>query len=290
MLHACMVILALTASSISLAKDLGYSGTDELVVGIFPRRSPSSTVRMYRPLVDYLQASLGIEVKLEPAKNYAKFIQHLSEGRYDLVHLNQTQYIQAHSQSGYQVVAQNEEFGQPYIKSAIFSKADSPIHKLTDLKGKRIIFWGDQSAMVSYIVPTVMLREAGLKKGDYEEKFAINPPNAVVAVHKGLSDAAGAGEVAIMLPMVKNIIDVSSLRKLAVGDALPHLPWAMKGELPAELIQKTTQLLLSLDQTERGKRALLSAKLSRLNAAQDSDYDPARALLATYNRIVSLED
>ena len=270
-IYLLAAIFSLSASS--LAKSEGYSEIDELVVGIFPRRSPSNTVRFFSPLVSYLEEHLGIDVKLEPVKNYTNFIKRLSEGRYDLVHLNQTQYIQAHSSNGYQVIAQNEEFGQQYIKAAIFVMDKSPIHKLGDLKGKRIMFGGDQSAMVSYIVPTVMLREAGLGEGDYHEKFAINPPNAVVAAYKGVSDAACAGEVATMLPTVKNIVDVSNLRKLAVSDELPHLPWAMKGDLPAELVQKTSQLLLSLNQTERGKRVLQSAKLTGLNPAQDSDYD-----------------
>ena len=73
--------------------------------------------------------------------------------------------------------------------------------------------------------------EAGLNEGDYSEKFSVNPPNAVLAAYKKMGDAACAGEVALNLPMVKDRIDVSKLRRLAISNELPHLPWALKGEL-----------------------------------------------------------
>ena len=181
--------------------------------------------------MDYLEANIGIPVKLQPVKYFSKFNDRLSKKHYDLVHLNQAQYIQSHNENGYNVIVQNEEFGQSSIKAAIYSHVDSPINELSDLKGKNIIFGGGKLALVSYIVPTMMLREAGLNEGDYSEKFSVNPPNAVLAAYKKMGDAACAGEVALNLPMVKDRIDVSKLRRLAISNELPHLPWALKGEL-----------------------------------------------------------
>ena len=246
---------------------------DSLIVGVFPRRDAAVTMKLFKPLRAYLEEHLGVPVKLETAKDFEAFEAQVEKRRYDLVHFNQYQYVLANDASQYDVLVQNEEFGETSISGAIYVHQDAGLTDIAELRGKTIVFGGGNKAMMSYIVPTFLLRKAGLKKGDYAEEFAKSPPNAVLATFMRQADAGGAGEVVRRLPLVKGKIDVSKLQLLAVSKPMSQLPWAVKRELPNSLKTKIQNLLLGLKKTEAGAAILKSAKLTGFNPAKNRDYD-----------------
>jgi phosphonate transport system substrate-binding protein len=250
-----------------------------LTVSIFPRRNAALTMQMFRPLARYLEEKLGRRVQLRTSASFGAFMRSLELRRFDLIHLNQYQYIRAHDAYGYQAIAQNEEFGEGSIKSALFVRKGSGIESLEQLRGRRIIFGGDRSAMMSYILPTFVLREAGLEAGAYQELFAVNPPNAVIATYLGRADACGVGEVVTRLPIVRGNSGPEQLRALATSAPFPHLPWAVSADMPEALKQRMQSLLPDLVKTAEGRQVLESAELTGLNPASDADYAPHRAIV-----------
>ncbi|MET0068885.1 MAG: phosphate/phosphite/phosphonate ABC transporter substrate-binding protein [Candidatus Thiodiazotropha sp.] len=258
---------------------------DPLLIGIFPRRDAVVTTKLFRPLSRYLEEKLQRPVRLELSPNYNVFLERLKKRQYDLVHLNQYEYINAHEELDYVAIAQNEEFGEKTIRGAIYVRGDSGIENIDQLRGKKILFGGGPRAMMSYIVPTYLLRQAGLQADDYEESYAVNPPNAVLATYLKQADAAGAGEVVRRLPIVRNKIAVDELNVIAVSEPLPHLPWAVKKELNEDLKSQIKNLLLGLHETTRGKEILRRARLSAFNPADDKDYNTHRIIVdAIYAR------
>jgi phosphonate transport system substrate-binding protein len=252
---------------------------DPLVVGIFPRRDAAVSSKLFRPLAQHLEKHLNRQVNLELSPTFEIFLKRLKERRYDLVHLNQFEYINAQKELKYIVIAQNEEFGEKTIRGALYVRKDSGIDEIDQLRGKNILFGGGPRAMMSYIVPTYLLRQSGLQPEDYNEVYASNPPNAVLATYQKQADAGGAGEVVARLPLVKNKIDVDRLKTIAVSKPLPHLPWAVKQEMSDNLKSTITNLLLELKNSSEGKTVLQAARLSAINPATDADYDSHRAII-----------
>ena len=252
---------------------------EPLVVGVFPRRDAAVSAKLFRPLALYLERELAMPVSLRLSPDFNSFHAKLKERQYDLVHLNPFDYISAHEQQDYEALAQNEEFGESTIKGAIYVRQDSGITSLEQLKGKKILFGGGPRAMMSYVVPTYLLKQAGLEKGDYEEAYAINPPNAILATYLRRADAGGAGEVVRRLPVVSSKIDVSQLNVIAQSQPLPHLPWAVKKEMPSELKLRIQSLLINLKQSAEGREILKQARLSAFNPVRDKDYDAHRKIV-----------
>ena len=277
--------LASFAALIALAvlAPLTTAFADPLMIGIFPRRDAVTTAKLFRPLSEYLEKRLGVPVEFELSPNFDTFLTRLEERRYDLVHLNPYDYVSVHDRLKYDALVQNEEFGEKTIKGAIYVHHDSGITQLQQLRGKKILFGGGPRAMMSYIVPTYLLRQAGLRKGDYQESYAINPPNAVLAVYLRQADAAGAGEVVRRLPVVTSKIDVGKLDVIAQSEPLPHLPWAVKREMPEALKDRIRELLVALKDSEQGRNILKQASLSAFNPVQDSDYDRHRKIIESIN-------
>jgi phosphonate transport system substrate-binding protein len=252
---------------------------DPLVMGIFPRRDAASTTQLFSPLSRYLERELGIPVVMELSPDFDSFKVNLQQRRYDLVHLNPFDYVSAHSELAYDALVKIEEFGEKTIKGAIYVRRDSGIQQLSDLAGKKILFGGGANAMMSYIIPTYLLQQAGLRKEDYEKSYAINPPNVVLATYLRCADAGGAGEVVWRLPVVTSKIDVSQLEVIAVSQPLPHLPWAVKREMPAPLKERLQFLLINLKQSEEGRDILKQAGLSAFHPVTDRQYDAHRAII-----------
>lgn len=255
--------------------------SNEIVIGIFPRRNPELTIKLFTPLARHLEKELGKPVKLITTKDFESFWAGVESQRYDIVHYNQYHYVKSKKLHGYEVILKNEEFGEDTIAGSLVARTDSAINSIDDLKGKKIVFGGSRSAMQSYIVATYLLRQAGLQAGDYKEAFSRNPPNAIFASYYGQAAASGTGDKVLKLPVVTKKIDASKMKFLTRGEQLPHLPWAIKNTVPIEEQQKIQSLLSGLKNFRKGKEILAHAKLTGLNIAEDSDYDAHRGMILT---------
>ncbi len=256
-----------------------HSHEGELLFGVFPRRNAADTIASFEPMARYLSEQLGRPVHLVTSMDFAAFWHNIETHRYDIVHLNQYHYVKSHSLSGYQAILKNEENGESTIAASIVVRKDSELEKLTDLKGKKIIFGGGPTAMQSYIGASYLLRQAGLDSRDYKTLFARNPPNAILASYYRQADAAGTGDKVLDFTLFNNAIDRQQLKYLARGRQLPHLPWAVSPDLPESLGRRIQALLAGLDQTAAGRKILASAHLTGLRIAHDSEYNQHRLII-----------
>jgi phosphonate transport system substrate-binding protein len=219
-----------------------------LRLGVFPRRGAEATLEAFGPLARYLERRLGRPVALETSYDFRSFQDALATRPFDLLHSNQYHYVRAHAQQGYRAILKNRENGSGTLRAVILARRDSGIRALTDLRGQKVIFGGGRDAMVSYIAPTHLLREAGLAEGDYLSTFALNPPEACTALYFGQGAAAAVGEAACGLMPVKGRIDPGRFVTLAAGEPLAQLPWAVPGDQAPDL---TSALVAALTGLER---------------------------------------
>ena len=249
---------------------------EPLSMGVFPRRNAAETAKAFTPMANYLGERLGRKVKVITSKNFDSFWKAVAEQRYDIVQYNQYHYIR--SAQNYQVVAHLEEFGKSTIAGVIYVRKDSGITALAQLRGRTIMFGGGEDAMISYIATRYLLLQAGLGKDDFKSLFAVNPPNAIVALIHQEADAAGAGDSVPDLSEVKNAVDTEELTALAVSTPLLQLPVAVKRGMPAKLRTSIQSILVDLKNSEAGRQVLKSAQLTGMGKAEDRDYDPHRKM------------
>lgn len=252
---------------------------EPLVLGIFPRFAATMVHDAFDPLAKYLSAELGREVKIETTKDQNAFAEAITTKRYDIVHFNQLNYVESHEKFGYDVVAINEEFGKGTVAGALVVRKDSGIKNLADLRGKTIVFGGGPKAMVAYIANVALLQRAGLKKGDYKEEFAKSPVNAMTAVFHKQAVAGGTGDIGLKAQAGNEVLDVDELAFLAVGEQIPHVPWAVKTSLGADLTKKIQDALLKVKSSKDGAGILKAARLTNLLPAKDADFEIVRKMI-----------
>jgi len=251
---------------------------DPLIMGVFPRRNFAETVKLFTPMADYLGERLGRKVTLVTSRNFGTFWKAVSEEQYDIVHYNQYHYIR--SAQTYEVVAHIEEFGKSTIAGVLYVRKGSGITNLAQLRGRTVMFGGGEDAMISYIANRYLFLQAGLKKNDFKSLFAVNPPNAILALSRGQAAAAGAGDGVLDLAEVRNAINTDELTALAASAPLLQLPMAVKRDMPARLRTTIQSTLVDLKSSEAGRRVLKSAFMTGMGKAGDKDYDPHRKMAA----------
>lgn len=271
------IVRALWIAAAVLAPAVQAAG-DPLILGVFPRYKATETVTMFKPLVDHLSQQLGREITLVTSKDFDSFWRGVTEQRYDIVHYNQYHYIR--SARIYRVIAHQQEFGKDAVGGALFVRKDSGITRISQLRGRTIIFGGGKDAMLSYIAPRFLLMQAGLKEEDFKSEFAVNPPNALLALYHKQADAAGGGDILIDLPVVRNAINTNELTVLATTEPLLFLPWAVKRSMPAKLRESVQSVMVGLERSEAGRKALSSAKATGMGKAEDKDFNPHRKMTA----------
>ena len=275
LLKASLAAMLLPMTGQTAASSFGKT----LQVGIFPRRNPKTTYRMFRPLSSYLSSKMGIAIRMSTAKNFADFWKNIENNRYDLVHFNQYHYIVANALHGYRAIAKNEENDLSTIAGSLIVRKDSNIQTLQDLKGKTIVFGGGPRAMQSYIIPRWLLEQQGIDQHLYRGTFARTPPNAIMSVANRQADAAGAGDIVLHMNQVKSHINIDQLDYLAKSDPMPHLPWAVSERVDATLAEDIQRLLTGLGNDTFSAHILKKAELTGILPATDSQYDQARRII-----------
>jgi phosphonate transport system substrate-binding protein len=269
------IVRALWVATVLLAP-AAQAADDPLILGVFPRQKATETVTMFKPLVDHLSQQLGRRISLVTSKDFDSFWKGVTEERYDIVHYNQYHYIR--SARAYRVIAHQQEFGKDAVGGALFVRKDAGITQISQLRGRTIIFGGGKDAMLSYIAPRFLLMQAGLKEGDFKSEFAVNPPNALLALYHRQADAAGGGDILIDLPVVRNAINAQELTILATTEPLLFLPWAVKRSMPAKLRESVQSVLVSLGGSDAGRKVLNAAKATGMGKAEDKDFNPHRKM------------
>ncbi len=247
-----------------------------LTLGIFPRYNATEITPKYTPLAERLTERLGRKVSLVISKDFDSFWKGVEELKYDIVHYNQYHYIR--STRTYKVIAHAQEFGKSAVAGALFVRKDSGITDISQLRGRTVIFGGGKDAMMSYIAPRFLMMKAGLKEGDFKTEFAVNPPNALLALYHKQADAAGGGDILIDLPVVRNAINAGELKVLATSEPLLFLPWAVKRTMPEKVRDSIQAALTDLEESEGGKSVLKAARTTGIRKAEDKDYAPHRLM------------
>ena len=253
-------------------------GAAALTFGVFPRWNAQVTVRDFTPLAQVLGRALGGPVQLETDKDFGSFMDRVRAREFDLVHLNQLQYLSAREAAGYRALAKVCERGPCTIRALVVVRRDAGLASLADLKGRTVAF-GDPGAVVSYLLARSVIERSGLAPADYRAIFTRNPPNALLAVYNGAAAAAGVGSAIFERPEVRRHLDPARLQVLAESDPIPQLPVAVRAGLDPELAARILETLVGLRGLAGGGDALDRIGADRFEPAEDREYQSLGAFL-----------
>lgn len=224
-------------------------------------KNPILVVRDYQGLANYLAKALKKPVRIEAVKTYDDYMKKAAAKRFDFMYAPPSMIMKAHFTAGYEPVAKI-----PGLLSASFMTMDPNIAFPEDMKGKRIGFY-EKDAMITQLA-LADLKSTGIDPAKYFKSITY------------YSDSGG-----VLNAMQYKLIDIgvansslfnnwtnrgNNLVLVLQGKGVPHLTFAVRGDLPAATKQVVTE-------------ALLKAHLAKDKDAQDffkftsfTNFEPAK--------------
>jgi phosphonate transport system substrate-binding protein len=248
-------ILAGMASTglVSAARAQSWTSSfPELVYAVVPAENASGVVNRFTPFTEYLSKTLGVKVTLRVANDYAAVIEGQRAGNIHIGYYGPASFSRARMtgvQTDAFVIDVNSDGTKGYY-SVFYVRADSPYHKLEDLKGKNFGLV-DPNSTSGYNMPLYTLSKLGIDDAShYFNKVLItgSHENAVIAVADRTVDvcanwwnADNDSNLTRMLTkgMVKNTngtpMKKEDFRIVLKSALIINSPTAMLTSLPADL-------------------------------------------------------
>jgi phosphonate transport system substrate-binding protein len=301
MIRTAMVLLtlltALTVISCQSATDNGKSpagSSDKAVlrIGYMICDSLEETKSRFEPLTRHLSTVTGMAV-IPVYLNTFDVPEAFERGELDVTHTNSLIYVMM-KEMGLEPLA-GEKRGSLGFRSAggIAVKADSPIKKLEDLKGKRMVF-GPMLAPTGYLAQYELLLDAGIDPEVDLDYYAI-PAGAykhekvVYGVWMGAYDAAAIPLLDLEIMEDLNKVGKGDLRVIAFSDPIPYCVFGVSSRVPAKIADSVRTALMNLttDQTVPLNGEVVSilkaAQVDGFVPIEDSDFDRVREMARKTN-------
>jgi len=146
----------------AVTNPVSVPAADSIKFSFDHRLSPKDDVRIYLPFLNYLSDQTGLAFSLRFTENYEDTADNLGRGLVQFAAMGPVNYINAKRKygAGCLVTGLNKDF-KPEYRAVIFTKIDSPVNSLDELRGKNFAF-GDRYSTQGHIIPRKMLDDVGI--------------------------------------------------------------------------------------------------------------------------------
>jgi len=200
----------------------------------------------------------GLQTEYALYSSYTALVDALVAGHIDIAWNTPLAYLQAREKLGGQCLVLGMRDSDVNFTTVFITRADSSIHSLNDLKGKRFALASRDSSHAA-ILPVHFLREGGL---DPEKDLKIlrfdtdigkhgdtgtSEQDVVRAVSEGSADAGAIGKATWDAFVEAGSIDPHKLRIFWTSHGYSHCNFTARAGLPASLAECFTQAIQAMD-------------------------------------------
>lgn len=230
---------------------------ETLRVSAIPDEAPTELLRKFKPLGEYLEKQLGMEVKFVPVADYPAVVESLASDKLDLAWLGGFTFVQVHLKDPAATpLVQREQDAQFTSK---FITANPDVHSLADLKGKTFAFGSISSTSGSLMPRYFMLKNDNIKPEGYFSRIAYSGAHDATAawVQAGKVDAGVLNASVWDKLVASGKVDTSKVKVFATTPTYYDYNWTVRGKMDPALKEKIKQAFLALDPANPEHKAIL---------------------------------
>lgn len=253
---------------------------DTVFVGVVSRFAPNIIYEGYQPIIDYLNACTPYHFTLRLGRSYAETIEQLNRGEIQLAFVGTYVYVKARQHYPIRCILRplNSQ-RQPYFRSVLVTRVDSPIAGPGDLVGKRLALPSPLSFSANWILQAE-LPAHGVRPQDLGEVRHFDFHHTVI--YEILSGRFDAGVVKDRV--AEEFLD-KGIRIVSSSPPIPGSPLIVRSNLNSALVSTVREALLRIDTRRPEYRRLLHdwdpEFVHGFAPAEDSDYNGADRVLVT---------
>src|SRR3954454_9373273 len=286
---ALLLALLVGCSSLGNNQGLGTPG-NPIKMAIVPFIESGKLVKGMQLLSDELNKETGLSFKGDVPTSYAAVVEAMCADRVDVGWVSPLAYILAHQKCNADMSLVSVTRQGTKYWAAVVTRADSPIQKIEDLKGKRFA-WVDPGSTSGYLIPRTMLEGRGVTQDSLgQQVFAGGHDKVGLAVLQGQADAGAMGLDSI--PRLNSVYPNAD-KELRVVEQSPDIPndgVAFRKGLSDDTVKRVREALLRISSTDAGKK-LFEDAIGTLGVAETNDaaYDPVRQAAKVLNMDLQAE-
>ena len=234
----------------------------------------------FRPLLDRLQATLGMPVEVVTPASYGAVIEGLLAGEVDLARLGPSSYLSARKMdptiTPFATFSQQASAFQqagPFYQALLIVRASGPMKRAANLRGRSLALVDPDSTSGSK-VPRQDFSElvgASLEGWFGRVSYAGSHTGATMAVLDGRATAAFVSSFQLAKMAREGTLREQDVRILWRSASLPMDPFVFRGKLCADITDKIRSVFLG-NRVPVATPLLSSMNAIRFLPVQDSDY------------------
>lgn len=251
---------------------------------MLPLNSPATLVKIYQPLVDYLNQRLkGGQMTFETSIDYPNFEQKFKERKPEFILPNPWQTLEA-MKSGYTVIAMA---GEPSDFTGVFViRKDSKIREPKDLIGKTVSY-PSPTALAACIMPQYYLYQHGIDVNKDMQNYYVGTQEAsVMNVYAKTTSAGAIYPPSWRVFKKENPLVAAQLKVIWETEPLINQSIMVRDDVPVSIREQVRKYLLELDKTAEGKKILDGIETARFLPGTDKDYDLVKIFIDHFEKKV----
>jgi len=248
--------------------------TKALQFGMLPFLSPHALMKVFNPLLVYLEHRLDRPVHASTAPDFKTYVKRTSEGYYDLYHTAPHFAAQAKKKYGHRPLVRYARD----LYGVIVVRKDSSITRIEDLKGATLAA-PPRKAIIA-MLGELTFKEHGLEAGkDFVVKYTPSHNTAMIAVVNGRAEVAVAGAPVYEYqpPEVK-----SKLRVLAKTREIPGSMYVARSGLPDEEYKKLKDAMEGFTADAGGKEFFANSNYGDIIPVTEEDMKRLEPILILF--------
>lgn len=239
-----------------------------LTLGIVPQQSPYQLMKVWHPVVQYLEKESGEKVVLRIERSIPEFEKTLYSGGFDFAYMNPYHYVVAHKKGGFIATVRADK----NLAGIILVNKKSSIEDVSMIQGKSFLFPAPNAFAATLLVKYELLKNYGI---DVDKEDSVYYVNSHTSVYKGVARGVGdlGGGIERTFHNLKDKQTKESLKILYKTKAYPSHPFAFKPSLSPDVRKKLTNALLKMP-----KKLLDSLSIKKMIRTDDAEYKSVRDL------------
>jgi phosphonate transport system substrate-binding protein len=254
------------------------------VFGVHPLHNPQLLHEKFSGLMRYLDDHLpGVVFDLDTSNDYAQYEQKLRDKKHQFSLPNPYHAALARDW-GFHIIA---KMGNDDLFRGIFVvRKDSPIKTPADLRGK-VVSYPAPTALAAAMMPRFYLQQQGIDvETEIRNSYVGTHNSSIMNAYLGESAAGATWPVAWKAFQKANPKEASELYVIWQTPKLIQNAIIARNDVPADIADKVTQLLVDLDKSPEGRAILENIDTSNFVVATNADYDVVTEFVKAYDEKV----
>jgi len=271
---AVLAAAALPALAASPCKDWPA----KLRMGVIPTEGSADTAKRFMPLTDHLKKTLGVEIEVFTASDYAGIITAMANKHIEFAYFGPKSYVEASEKAAAEAVAMEISMdGEPGYYGIIITPKNSGITTMEQAKGKTFAFT-DPNSTSGFLVPNVLFaRDMKVKPQEYfsQVKFSGSHGASILAVKNGDIQVAATNTEDMSRMEEKGSASMKDFNVIWKSELIPGSPYAVRADMPVSLKAAFAGALMLYNNDKEGMQKL---QIGGFLPANDASYDIIRYL------------